>query len=54
MIDVPKEFAFEFRRDVVSVACKGEAPLSQIGKGFMASLRPQPGRWSSPSEAACR
>jgi transposase len=34
MIDVPKAFPIEFRRDVVAVARKGEAPLSQIAKDF--------------------
>lgn len=31
---MPKAFPPEFRRDVVAVACKGEAPLAQIGKDF--------------------
>ena len=31
---MPKAFPVEFRRDVVAVARKGEAPLSQIAKGF--------------------
>src|ERR1700735_2124610 len=31
---VPKPFPLEFRRDVVAVARKGEAPLSQIAKDF--------------------
>jgi transposase len=31
---MPKAFALEFRRDVVAVARKGEAPLSQIAKDF--------------------
>jgi transposase len=31
---VPKAFPAEFRRDVVAVARKGEAPLSQIAKDF--------------------
>jgi transposase len=34
MIDMPKAFPLEFRRDVVAVARKGEAPLSQIAKDF--------------------
>jgi len=34
MISMPKAFPVEFRRDVVAVAHKGEAPLSQIAKGF--------------------
>jgi transposase len=31
---MPKPFPAEFRRDVVAVARKGEAPLSQIAKDF--------------------
>ena len=31
---MPKPFPLEFRRDVVEVARKGEAPLSQIAKDF--------------------
>ena len=31
---MPKAFPMEFRRDVVAVARKGEAPLSQIAKDF--------------------
>jgi transposase len=34
MIVVPKAFPIEFRRDVVAVARKGEAPISQIAKDF--------------------
>jgi transposase len=34
MIDVSKAFPIEFRRDVVAVARKGQAPLSQIAKDF--------------------
>jgi transposase len=34
MIDVPKAFPIEFRRDVVAVARRGEAPISQIAKDF--------------------
>jgi transposase len=34
MISVPKPFPIEFRRDVVAVARKGQAPLSQIAKDF--------------------
>jgi transposase len=31
---MPKAFPPEFRRDVIAVARKGEAPLSQIAKDF--------------------
>lgn len=31
---MPKAFPIEFRRDVVAVARKGQAPLSQIARGF--------------------
>jgi transposase len=31
---MPKPFPAEFRRDVIAVARKGEAPLSQIPKSF--------------------
>ncbi len=31
---MPKAFPVEFRRDVVAVARKGEAPLTQIAKDF--------------------
>jgi transposase len=34
MISMPKAFPLEFRRDVVAVARKGEAPLSQIAEDF--------------------
>jgi transposase len=34
MLVMPKPFPLEFRRDVVAVARKGEAPLSQIAKDF--------------------
>lgn len=34
MAVVPKPFPAEFRRDVVAVARKGEAPLNQIAKDF--------------------
>jgi transposase len=34
MFSMPKAFPLEFRRDVVAVARKGEAPLSQIAKDF--------------------
>src|SRR5690349_7377084 len=34
MFIMPKAFPIEFRRDVVAVARKGEAPLSQIAKDF--------------------
>lgn len=31
---MPRAFPLEFRRDVVAVARKGEAPLTQIAKDF--------------------
>ncbi len=31
---MPKPFPIEFRRDVVAVARKGEAPLTQVAKDF--------------------
>jgi transposase len=34
MLTVPKAFPIEFRRDVVAVARKGEAPVAQIAKDF--------------------
>jgi transposase len=34
MVLMPKAFPPEFRRDVVAVARKGEAPVSQIAKDF--------------------
>jgi transposase len=34
MFIMPKAFPMEFRRDVVAVARKGEAPLVQIAKDF--------------------
>jgi transposase len=34
MVVMPKAFPPEFRRDVVAVARKGEAPISQIAKDF--------------------
>jgi transposase len=34
MFTMPKPFPPEFRRDVVAVARKGEAPLRQIAKDF--------------------
>src|SRR5580700_9693755 len=34
MFVMPKAFPLEFRRDVVAVARRGEAPLSQIAKDF--------------------
>jgi transposase len=34
MIVMPKAFPLEFRRDVVAVARKGEAPIAQIAKDF--------------------
>jgi transposase len=33
-ITVPKAYPEEFRRDVVAVARKGQAPLTQIAKDF--------------------
>jgi transposase len=34
MFSMPKAFPLEFRRDVVAVARKGEAPLSQVARDF--------------------
>jgi transposase len=34
MFSMPKAFLLEFRRDVVAVARKSEAPLSQVAKDF--------------------
>jgi transposase len=34
MSTMPRAFPLEFRRDVVAVARKGEAPLSQVAKDF--------------------
>jgi len=34
MFIMPKAFPLEFRRDVVAVARKGEAPLSQVARDF--------------------
>jgi transposase len=34
MLIIPKAFPPEFRRDVVAVAHKGDAPLAQIAKDF--------------------
>jgi transposase len=34
MFTMPKPFPAEFRRDVVAVAGKGEAPVAQIAKDF--------------------
>jgi transposase len=34
MFTMPKAFPIEFRQDVVAVARKGEAPLSQIARDF--------------------
>src|SRR5580698_5203524 len=34
MFAMPKAFPLEFRRDVVAVARKGEAPLAQIARDF--------------------
>jgi len=31
---VPRAFPLEFRRDVVAVARKGEAPIAQVAKDF--------------------
>jgi transposase len=31
---MPKAFPAEFRRDVIAVARKGEAPMSQVAKDF--------------------
>lgn len=31
---MPKAVPEEFRRDVIAVACKGKAPVSQIAKDF--------------------
>ncbi len=31
---MPKPFPLEFRRDVVAVARKGEAPIAQVAKDF--------------------
>jgi transposase len=33
-VNVPKAFPAEFRRDVVAVAIRKEAPLSQVAKDF--------------------
>jgi transposase len=34
MVNVPKAFPLEFRRDVVAVTRRGEAPISRIAKDF--------------------
>src|SRR5512132_3183785 len=34
MFIMPKAFPLEFRRDVIAIARKGEAPLSQVAKDF--------------------
>jgi len=34
MIDMPKAFPIEFRRDLVAVARKGEAPIAQDREGL--------------------
>lgn len=34
MVNVPKAFPLEFRRDVVAVARQGDAPISRIAKDF--------------------
>jgi transposase len=39
MFIMPKAFPEEFRRDVVAVARKGEAPLTTIAKDFGVSPR---------------
>jgi transposase len=42
---MPKAFPPEFRRDVVAVARKGEAPISQIAKDFgISAPLAKPGR----------
>jgi transposase len=38
MSAMPKAFPEEFRRDVVAVARKGEAPITQIAKDFGISV----------------
>jgi transposase len=38
MSAMPKAFPEEFRRDVVAVARKGEAPIAQIAKDFGISV----------------
>ncbi|GAA1610718.1 hypothetical protein GCM10009789_76310 [Kribbella sancticallisti] len=35
---MPKAFPLEFRRDVVAVARKGEAPIGQVAKDFGISV----------------
>ena len=48
MFIMPKAFPEEFRRDVVAVARKGEAPITQIAKDFGAMNAPpshQVARW---------
>jgi transposase len=35
---MPKAFPLEFRRDVVAVARKGEAPIAQVAKDFGVSV----------------
>ena len=34
MVNVPRAFPLEFRRDVVAVARRGEAPIARIAKDF--------------------
>jgi transposase len=34
MVNMPKAFPLEFRRDVVAVARRKEAPLSQVARDF--------------------
>ena len=47
MVTVPKAFPLEFRRDVVAVARKGEATLSQIAVDFGGQL-PRPNASGNP------
>ena len=52
---LPKAFPIEFRRDVVAVARKGEAPLSQVAKDFgLSESCLRRGLWGlrRPAEAA--
>jgi transposase len=34
MVNMPKAFPLEFRRDVIAVARRGEAPVGRIAKDF--------------------
>lgn len=34
MVNMPKAFPMEFRRDVIAVARRGETPVSRIAKDF--------------------